>query len=60
MNLEEDVWSFITSNQVFEVYDYVTLKLEKAISYSHDSPDALSKFYKPALAYIDALPDRKN
>ena len=59
LNLEEDVWSFITSNQVFEVYDYVTLKLEKAISYSHDSPDALSKFYKPALAYIDALPDRK-
>jgi uncharacterized protein YbjQ (UPF0145 family) len=59
LNLGDDVWSFITNNQVSEVYDYVVLNLEKAFSYSHDSPDALSKFYKPALAYFDALPEGK-
>ncbi len=59
LNLEDDVWDFITNNQVHEVYDYVVLKLEKAISYSYDSPDALSKYYKPALTYFDALPESK-
>lgn len=59
LNLEDDVWSFITNNQVFEIYDYVVSKLEKAILYSHDSPDALSNFYKPALAYFDSLPEGK-
>ncbi|MBS0646407.1 MAG: YbjQ family protein [Verrucomicrobia bacterium] len=59
LNLEDDVWSFITNNQVSEVYDYVVSRLERAISYSHDSPDALSNFYKPALAYFDALPEAK-
>lgn len=57
LNLEDDVWDFITNNQVSEVYNFVILKLGKAISYSLDSQDAFSKFYKRALSYIDALPE---
>lgn len=58
LNLDDDVWNFITTNQVSEVFYYVLSKLQLAISYSLDSPDTLNKFFKPALAYIDSLPDR--
>lgn len=58
LDLDEGVWEFITNNQVPEVYNYIILNFEKAISYSLNSPDTLKKFYKPALAYFDALPER--
>ena len=59
LNLEDDVWDFITNNQVHEVYDYVLSKFQKVISYSQESPDTLNKFYKKALTYIDSLPESK-
>ncbi len=59
LNLEDEVWDFITNNQVHEVYDYIVSKLQKAIGYSLEQPDAYNKFYKRALSYIDSLPESK-
>lgn len=55
LNLQDDVWIFITNNRIYEVYDYVILQLQKAIA----SPDSLSNFYERALAYFEALPEEK-
>lgn len=54
---EDDVWNFITTNKVHEIYDFIISKLDTAISYLHDSPDALKNFYESTLSYIDSLPE---
>lgn len=57
LNLEEDTWEFITSNQVYEVYDFVILKFQKTIAAENEFPENYNKFYKNLIGYIDALPD---
>ena len=54
LTLDDDIWNFITSNQVHEVYDFILVKLEKAAA-AEVSPD----FYKKVLIYIDSLPEEK-
>lgn len=58
LELDDSVWEFITNNQVSEVYKYVILNFEKAISYSLNSPESFKKFYKLALTYFDSLPEQ--
>lgn len=59
LKLEDDIWDFITANQVHEVYDYVLTKFQILIGYSEENPHSYNKFYKRALSYIDALPENK-
>ena len=59
LNLEDEIWDFITSNQVHEVFNYVLAKLQASITHAKDFPELYVKFYKRTLSYIDSLQEDK-
>jgi uncharacterized protein YbjQ (UPF0145 family) len=59
LTLNDDVWNFITTNQVDEVFPYLLKKFSEPLSYEQTSPEASEKFYKLLLGYVDALPEQK-
>ena len=59
LNLEDDIWEFITNNQVYEVYDYVINKLNSLITYANENQESFNKFYERTLNYISILPENK-
>ena len=57
LELNDDVWSFITANQVDEVFPYLLKKYSKAIANDEMNPGASVSFHKQLTPYIDSLPD---
>ncbi len=55
--LNDDIWSFITANQVNEVFPYLLKKYSKAIASDEMNPGTSASFHKQLTPYIDALPD---
>lgn len=55
--LNDDVWSFITVNQVDEVFPFLLKKYSKAIASDEMNPGSSASFHKQLTPYIDALPD---
>jgi uncharacterized protein YbjQ (UPF0145 family) len=62
LDLNDETWSFITSNQVDEVFPYLIKKYSEYLPYeqaSSDNPANSANFYKFLVAYIDTLPENK-
>lgn len=57
LGLNDDVWSFITANQVDEVFPYLLKMYSKAIASEEMNPGTSANFHKQFTPYIDALPD---
>ena len=57
LSLDEDVWSFITVNQIIEVYPYLLEKFESRLQYHDIAPDASIQFYDNLKVYFDAQDD---
>jgi uncharacterized protein YbjQ (UPF0145 family) len=56
-SLDEELWNFITSNQVHEVFAAVLKEFPKAMAADAVKPGSSERFYKLMLGYIDALPE---
>lgn len=57
--LSDDIWNFITTNQVDEVFPFLLTKFSEEIAYEQTSPKTSEKFYKLFISFVDALPDDK-
>ena len=57
LGLNDDVWSFITANQVEEVFPYLLKMYSKEIASDEFNPGVSANFHKQFTTYIDALPD---
>ncbi|GEM_PF-84341 len=57
IRFDDNVWNFITQNQVEEVLDVVFRKLFSLIDDNNISNDDVNFFYKNLLNYIDSLPE---
>lgn len=55
--LSDEVWSFITANQVDEVFPYLLKKYSKAIASDEMNPGTSASFHKQLISYFEALPD---
>jgi len=59
LELNEEIWSFVTSNQVDEVYPYLLKNFSKALMDDRYTPGTSSNFYKLLVGYLDSLPEIK-
>lgn len=57
LTLNDEIWNFITSNQVDEVFPFLLKKFAEAFLSDNVTPGTSEKFYRLLLGYIDALPD---
>lgn len=57
LKLDDDVWDFITKQQVYEVYEFVIAKLQNSLAYALEQADVTKKVYEKTLNFIDALPE---
>lgn len=59
LQLNDEVWSFVTSNQVDEVFPYILSKFSEALKNEQITPGSSENFYKLFVSYLDALPEDK-
>jgi uncharacterized protein YbjQ (UPF0145 family) len=52
--LDDEIWSFITDNQVDEIFPYILKKYSDRLVY-----DTENSFYKTFVVYVDALTENK-
>ena len=60
LTFTDEVWSFITSNQVDEIFPTILIKFAQLIKEDYLNPGTSANFYSALLGYIDALPGDKN
>ena len=53
--LDDEKWDFITSNQIFEVYDFILAQLKHNLAFA----EVRDSYYNKALSYFDALYEEK-
>lgn len=56
--LSEEVWNFITTNQVHEVFPYILKKFHPFVTNANVGTEEVKAFYKYLLSYIEAFPDQ--
>lgn len=59
LSLSDDIWNFITANQVDEVFPYLLKKYLEAISNDQMNPESSQKYHRLLLDFVDALPEQK-
>ena len=59
LTLDDDTWSFITSNQVDEVFPFLLKKFSQAFVSAHLNPGTSESFYRLLVGYVDGLPEDK-
>lgn len=59
LTLNDDIWNFISANQVDEVFPFLLKKLSEAVANDQYDPGASEKFYKLLVSYIDNMPEQK-
>ena len=59
LELNDNVWNFITSNQVDEVFPFLLKKFSQAVASDNANPGTSESFYKLLIGYIDSLPEDK-
>ncbi len=59
LELNAEEWSFITANQVDEIFPYLLKKFSEALANDQFAPGTSTNFYKLLVGYIDALPESK-
>lgn len=57
LTLNDDIWNFITTNQVDEVFPYLLRKFQDVIINEQNNPGTTEKYYKLLVGYFDALPE---
>jgi len=57
LTLNDDIWNFISTNQVDEVFPSLLNIFQNVITNDQNNPEATEKFYKLFIGYIDALPE---
>lgn len=55
--LHDEIWGFLTVNQVVEVYPFLIEKFESHLQYYDTAPESGKEFYKNLLIYFDAQED---
>ncbi|MDB5199091.1 MAG: hypothetical protein JWO92_1054 [Chitinophagaceae bacterium] len=55
--LNDEVWNFVTSNQIHEVYPYLLRKFQEQINMANFQPEAYKDFYKYLLSYMEVMPE---
>ena len=55
LELDKDVWEFITTNQMHEVYDYILDELKELIPTENEPSENFEDFYGKLLIFVDAL-----
>ena len=59
LTLEDEIWDFLITNQVSEVYDFILKKLRICITASSDIDNPLEKYFKRTIDFLDALPEEE-
>jgi len=59
LNLNDEIWSFITANQVDEVFPYLLKRFAEPLTYEQTSSENSTNFYKLLVGYVDALSENK-
>jgi uncharacterized protein YbjQ (UPF0145 family) len=59
LTLNDDIWNFITTNQVDEVFPFLMKKFQDTMVNEQVNMGSLDKFFKLLVGYIDALPEQK-
>lgn len=55
--LNDEVWSFITTNQIDEIFPYLLKQYSKAVSNDEMNPGSSTTFHRHLVSFIDSLPD---
>lgn len=55
----EEIWNFITANQVYEIFSFILTRYRNVILQFQAMEDAYSKFNKNFIGYVDALEESK-
>jgi uncharacterized protein YbjQ (UPF0145 family) len=55
--IDDNTWSFITSNQVDEVFPFLMKKLSEIMESDQTNSETSENFYKHLIGYIDVLPE---
>ncbi|MBL7723775.1 MAG: YbjQ family protein [Chitinophagaceae bacterium] len=59
LNLDDETWEFITTNQVDEIFPYLLIKFNELLDHEQTTPTPCNTFYKQLVNYIDNLPESK-
>lgn len=59
LRLTEDIWNFITANQVSEIYPFLLKKFNVTIANGQMNPGSTEKFYQLFVRYLDNFPEDK-
>jgi uncharacterized protein YbjQ (UPF0145 family)/CDGSH-type Zn-finger protein len=59
LTLDDETWSFITANQVHEVFQFLLQKFSEAFANDQLSPGTSENFYRLLLGYVDVLPENE-
>lgn len=59
LSLDEDIWDFVTTNEVYEIFPFLLKKFLEVLTYEQSSKANSDKFYNLFVVYIDGLPDQK-
>jgi uncharacterized protein YbjQ (UPF0145 family) len=57
LNLYQDVWNFITANQIDEVFPFLLIKFNDSIIKDNIQPGSSDIFANQLISYLDALPE---
>src|SRR5690606_27940781 len=57
LGLNDEIWNFITTNQIAEVFPYLLKKLQDTIKNEQTNVGSTDKFYKLFVDYLNALPE---
>lgn len=59
LDYDDDVWDFITSNQVFEIFPFLIKSYANLIVNFQERMEIYNKFHQNLIRYIDALEESK-
>ena len=59
LKLDDEVWNFISTNGVADVFQFLLKKLSAILSNEQTNPEMPKKFLESFVNYIDNLPDHK-
>ncbi len=57
LSVTDDIWEFISTNRVHEVYSYLLKRFSRRIEVEIENPTEFSKFYTSFKIYLDSLSD---
>lgn len=59
LTLNDNIWNFITTNQVDDIFSFLLQKFSEVLAQEQISPEVSEKFYKLLIGYVGAFPEEK-